>query len=159
MMCRDVVHLVEAIAADDLEVNDDIRGHFETCPQCAAALAAARRIELALQGWPAPDAPARFDAAVLSRIRNDRWRSEQRVDRIFNVAIAASLVLIVGGIAALANVGAVIGVAAWIWGAFAAMSGDVAQQTAPRVASYVGAAGLLMSALLMWWWADRRFSL
>jgi anti-sigma factor RsiW len=159
MTCRDVVHLVEAIAAGELEVDDEVRGHFETCPRCAAALAAARRIELALHGWPAPEAPARFGAAVLARIRNDRWRSEQRVDRIFNVAIAASLVLVVAGVAGLTNIGAVIGIAAWIWGAFASMSGDLAQQAAPRVASYIGAAGLLMSALVMWWWADRRLSL
>jgi anti-sigma factor RsiW len=159
MTCRDVQHLVEAIAAGDLEVDEAVRSHFETCPRCAAALASARRIELTLQGWPAPDAPARFSAAVLSRIRNDRWRIEQRVDRIFNVTIAASLVLIVVGVGALANVGVVLGAAAWIWGAFAMMSGDLAQQTAPRMASYIGACGLLMSALIMWWWADRRLSL
>ena len=159
MTCRDVDHLVEAIAAGDLEVDDEIRGHFETCPRCAAALASARRVELALQDWPAPEAPARFAAAVQARIRSDRWRSEQRVDRIFNVAIAASLVLIVSAVAALTNVAAVVGIAAWVWGAFATMSGDFAQQTAPRAASYIAAAGLLMSALVMWWWADRRLSL
>lgn len=158
MTCQDVVHLVEAIAAGDLEVADEVRRHVETCPRCASALASARRIELALRGWPAPEAPPRFGTAVLSRIRNDRWQTEQRVDRIFNVAIALSLALIVAGVAALANVGAVIGMAGWIWGAVTAVSGDVAQQP-PRAASYIGAAGLLMSALVMWWWADRRFSL
>jgi anti-sigma factor RsiW len=159
MMCRDVEHLVEAIAGGDLEVEEEVRSHFETCPRCAAALASARRIELALQARPAPHAPAQFASAVLLRIRNDRWRSEQRVDRIFNVAIAASLILIASGVVALTNVGAVLGAAAWVWGATAAMSGELSQQAAPRMVSYIGAGGLLMSALLMWWWADRRLSL
>ncbi|HET7218976.1 MAG TPA: hypothetical protein VFJ02_13060 [Vicinamibacterales bacterium] len=159
MTCRDAVHLVEAIAAGDLEVDDEVRSHFETCPRCAAALASARRIELALQGWPAPDAPARFGSAVLSRIRNDRWRTEQRVDRIFNVAIALSLILIASSVVALTNVGAVFGAAAWVWGGMAMMSGELTQQAAPRMASYVGAVLLLMSALVTWWWAERRLSL
>jgi hypothetical protein len=159
MTCREAVHLVEAIATGDLDVEPDVRSHFETCPRCAAALASARRIELALQAWPAPSAPARFGSAVLGRIRNERWRSEQRVDRIFNVAIVTSLLLIVAGIAGLTNVGAVIGAGAWVWGAIAMLSGEATQQAAPRLASYIGAVGLLMSALVMWWWAERRLSL
>ena len=87
MTCSDALHLVEAIAAGDLEVDDNVRAHFETCPRCASTLASARRLELALQARPKPQAPSRFTQTVLGRIRHERWRSEERVDRAFNVAI------------------------------------------------------------------------
>src|SRR5262245_31553209 len=106
MTCRDALHLVEAIAAGDLELDDAVRAHFESCPGCASALAAARRIELALQARSAPTAPPRFTSSVLARIRNDRWRSEQRVDRIFNLAIVAASLFVIAGLAAMTNVGA-----------------------------------------------------
>jgi len=159
MTCRDAVHLVEAIAAGDLEVEAPVRAHFESCPRCASALASARRLELALRARAVPDAPARFTSNVLARIRNDRWRSEQNVDRIFNVAIAAAILLVVGSLAALTNLGAVLGAAGWVWGVAAQLAGEAVQQAVPTLLTYVAAAGLLMSALGMWWWAERRLSL
>jgi hypothetical protein len=30
---------------------------------------------------------------------------------------------------------------------------------APAIGTYVSAAGLLVSALVMWWWAERRFTI
>jgi anti-sigma factor RsiW len=157
--CRDVIHLVEAIAGGDVEVDAGVRGHLETCPACASTLASARRIEAALAARPAPRAPDNFTAAVIGRIRSERWQSEQRVDRIFNLAIAASALLVIGSLLALTNVSGVVGAAGWIWGAFAQLSGQWAQDAMPRAVSYVAAGGVLMSALLMWWWADRGLSL
>jgi anti-sigma factor RsiW len=157
--CNGVVHLVEAIAAWELEVEDGIRAHFESCPSCAAALASARRLEVALQALPAPEPPARFTPMVIARIRHERWRSEQNVDRIFNVAIAAALVLVVGGVVAMTNVGAVMGLAGWVWGQLAQGAGRAVYESVPMLLTYVAAAGLLMSALAMWWWAERRLSL
>lgn len=159
MTCSETRHLVEAIAAEDLEVADAVREHFETCPSCAAALASARRLEAALRARPAPPAPPQFAAAVAARIRRERWQSEQHVDRIFNVAIAVAILLVVGGIAALTNVGAVLGLAGSIAGLIARTAGQTAQQAAPTLLTYVAAAGLLMSTLGMWWWAERRLSL
>jgi anti-sigma factor RsiW len=157
--CRDVVQLVEAIAAGDLDVAPDVRAHIESCPHCAAALASAYRIEAALQDRPSPDAPARFAAAVLARVRTERWSSEQRVDRIFNVAIAFAAILIAASLAALTNVSAVVGAAGWIWDVFAQVSAEFVRQAAPALATYIAAAGLLMSAVMMWWWAERWRSL
>jgi anti-sigma factor RsiW len=156
MTCREAVHLVEAIAAGDLEVEESVRAHFESCPSCASALASARRIELALQARPAPPAPARFTASVLARIRGERWQSEQRVDRIFNVAIVVASLFLVGGLAALTDVGSVLAAGGWMWGLAAQLSGQLVQQAAPTLLSYVAAAFLLISTLAMWWWADRR---
>jgi anti-sigma factor RsiW len=157
--CAGVLQLVEAIADGDLEVDDDVRAHFETCPRCASALASARRIEAALQALPTPQAPAQFTRAVLGRIRHERWRSEERVDRVFNVAIVVAVLLVVGSIAALTNVGAVLAGAGTVWGLLASVGGQALESAAPTLATYISAAGLLCSALVMWWWAERRLSL
>lgn len=159
MTCREAEHLVEAIAAGDVEVDATLRAHFESCPRCASALASARRLEAELRAKPAPPAPAQFTGAVLGRIRSERWRDEQRVDRIFNVAIALASLLVVGGLLALTNVGTVLSAGGWLWGLVAQVFGQLVQEAAPTLASYVAAAFLLMSTLVMWWWAERRLSL
>ena len=41
----------------------------------------------------------------------------------------------------------------------AAVGGQALEAAAPVLLTYIAAAGLLMSALGMWWWADRRLSL
>ena len=156
MICRDVLHLVEAIAAGDLEVDESVRAHFESCPRCASELASARRLEMLLQARTPAEPPARFSSMVLGRIRSERWQSDQRIDRIFNVGIAAAVLLVVGSIVAMTNVTGVLGAAAWVWGTIAEISGRVVEETLPVLLTYVAAAGLLMSALAMWWWAERR---
>jgi hypothetical protein len=158
MTCRDVVLLVEAIAADDLDVVPDIREHLESCPPCAAALASARRIEAAPLAWPQADPPRDFASAVIARVRKERWTLEQRVDRIFNLAIAFALLVVAGSVAALANVAGVIAAADWVWRAGATASAQLARQASPVVVTYLGAAGVLMSTLFMWWWAERKLA-
>lgn len=159
MICHDVIELVEAIAAGDLEPDIDVRAHLESCPGCASALAAARRVEAALARREAPAAPARFSAMVLQRVRREQWRAEQQVDRLFNVTMVLAVVLLAGGAFALMNLSGVLTAAGQIVAAFADLRGEVARQAAPSLATYVAAAGLLLSALGMWWWAERRLSL
>ena len=159
MTCKDTLDLVEAIAAGDVTPDPAARAHFESCPRCAAALATAQRLEAALAAREAPEAPARFAPAVLQRIRRDRWRSEQHVDRLFNIALIAALTLVAGGIFALMNLSGVIAAAAATWGLLASASGHFARAAAPTLSTYVLAACLLMSALGMWWWAERTLSL
>jgi anti-sigma factor RsiW len=157
--CKDARELVEAIAAGDLDVDDALRAHFESCPVCAAALASARRIEAALKARETPKAPAAFTSTVVARIRHERWKSEQHVDRVFNIAIAVAVLLVLGGVLALTNVSGVIAGAGMMWGLLGAVSGQVVAAAAPAILTYVAAAGLLVSALVMWWWAERRLSL
>jgi hypothetical protein len=159
MSCKDALNLVEAIAAGDVEPDASARGHFESCPRCASALASARRIEAVLSRREAPAAPARFTQVVLGRVRRERWRSEQQLDRVFNIGIAAALMLVVGGAAAMLNLGGVLSGARLAWSAMSVVRGEVVAQAAPTLAAYVGALGLLVSALAMWWWAERRLSL
>jgi anti-sigma factor RsiW len=159
MTCSEAINLVEAVAAGDLEVSDDLRAHVESCPRCASALASARRIEAALAARIVPAPPLRFTDNVMARIRREQWRSEQHVDRIFNVAIVVAVLLVVGCVLALTNVDAVLGLIGSLRGFAARAGGQMVEETAPTLVTYVAAVGLLMSAMAMWWWAERRFSL
>lgn len=158
MTCKEAMELVEAIASGDVEPGHDARAHFETCPRCASALASARRLEAALASIETPLAPARFVPLVLQRVRRDRWAAEQHVDRLFNAAMVAALVMVVGGVLALMNLSGVVAAASETWTMLARVSGDVARQASPAVDTYVAAGCLLASALGMWWWAERRMS-
>jgi len=155
MTCKAAIELVEPIASGDLEIDPAARAHFESCPQCASALATARRLEAVLATRPAPAAPARFSSSVLQRIRRERWRSEQHVDRVFNLAIVMALVLVTGGILALMNLSGVVAAAAGTWSNLASLSGEFARQAAPSMNTYIAAVGLLLSVLGMWWFAER----
>jgi anti-sigma factor RsiW len=159
MTCRDLLEFIEPIAAGDMQLDQAMRAHIESCPQCAAELASARRIETMLAARPVNAAPARFTPAVLQRIRRNQWRTEQAVDRIFNLAIAVALVLVVGGGLAALNVGGVLSVMGSAWGVVAGVGTSVARTAVPSLNTYIAAAALLLSALAMWWWADRTFSL
>lgn len=159
MTCRDVLELIEPIAAGEMPLDAVLRGHIESCPQCAAELASARRIESLLASRVALTAPARFTATVLQRIRREQWRAEQHVDRLFNIAIAAALLIVAGGLLAMLNVGGVLAMAGSAWGLAAGMGSAVARNAAPSFNTYIAAAALLVSALGMWWWADRTLSL
>jgi anti-sigma factor RsiW len=156
MSCSDVLELIEPIAAGDLRADDAVRAHLQSCVSCAAALASAQRLEASLKGMEMPPAPAAFTSAVLQRIRRDRWQSEQTVDRLFNVAMVAAVLLMVGGVLAMLNVDVVMALTASVWAVIRGGMQARVQDAAPTLATYVAAAGLLASALGMWWWADRR---
>jgi hypothetical protein len=155
MTCKAVLELVEPIAAGDLDADPAARAHFESCPQCASALATARRLEAILATRPAPAAPSQFGSSVLQRIRREQWRAEQNVDRLFNFAIIVALLLVGGGILALMNLSGVVAAAAGTWSILATLGGQFARQAAPSMNIYIAAVGLLLSVLAMWWWADR----
>lgn len=155
MTCKVALELVEPIAAGDVEPDAAGRAHFESCPRCASALASARRVEAALTTREAPAAPARFTSSVLQRIRREQWRAEQHVDRLFNVAMAVALALVVGGILALMNLSDVTAALAGTWSMLTSLGGQAARQAAPSMNTYIAAAGLLLSVVAMWWWAER----
>jgi hypothetical protein len=163
MTCRDVQERIEAVAAGDEAATEDFRAHVEGCLRCASAFASARRIEEALTARPAPQAPARFTASVAARIRGEYWRSEQQVDRLFNVAVGIGLVAIFGGALALVNLTsvtiAVADIVAVLNRLTAQSAGRAAEQSAPVFSTYLMAGGFLLTALLVWWWAEKRMSL
>ena len=158
MTCREVQESIEAVAAGDEPVSAAFRSHIEGCPGCAAMLATARRIEAMLAARPAPAAPAPFAAAVASRIRTEHWRAEQQVDRMFNVGVAVALVAITGAALALFNIESVMTAlaagAAALADATTQQGTRAAVQGAPGMWTYLFAAGLLGTSLLLWRWAE-----
>jgi hypothetical protein len=78
---------------------------------------------------------------------------------LFNVAIAFALVVVAGGIAALMNLSGVLSGAAMLWDTLAIAGQTAVRHVAPALVTYVAAGGLLLTALGMWWWAERRLSL
>ena len=154
MNCAEVIDRIEAVASGDQRLEGELQVHIETCPSCAAALATARRIDAYLAARPAPVPPANFTASVRNRIRGERWRSEERVDRLFNVAIACAALLLVAGAGFLLNIGAVLEVAANASGLLSTAGEEALRRAAPAVGSYVAGTALLLTALGMWWWAD-----
>jgi hypothetical protein len=156
VLCKQALDLVEPIAAGDLELDDRSRAHFESCPRCAGALASARRLNAVLMAVEVPAAPGNLAAAVLQRVRRERWRSEQQIDRLFNLAIVAAVVLVAGAVVAMLNVDTVVSLSRTVWFLMRDASRDAMRQAVPTLATYVAAAGLLASALAMWWWAERR---
>jgi hypothetical protein len=155
MFCDEVLDAVEAIAGGDLTPDGRIAGHLASCPNCAAALDGARHLEQTLRARPAPAAPAQFTSRTLARVRRARLRSDQFLDVGFNVAIITVVVAVVGGVWMLlhrSGLDAVSGDAVDLFG-----SGLVAliRRVAPSLPLYAGAAALLVSALGLWWWAER----
>ena len=131
-----------------------MRAHFESCPRCAAALATARRIEDYLAARPVVPAPAKFTSTVLHRIRRERWRSEERVDRLFNIAVIFAALLVLTGAGFLFNMGAALELATEASRMISRAGEEGLRRAAPSLGTYVAAMALLMSALGMWWWAD-----
>lgn len=154
MTCRDVLELVEPIASGDLVPDIEVRDHLESCPACAGVLAAARRLEALLAARPAPEAPPHFTAAVYQRIRAELWQAEQRVDRIFNVAIAAAVVLVIAAGIFMVNAGLVLDAVGALSARVATAGAEAAHSAAPSLGAYIAATGLLVSGLVMWWWAE-----
>ena len=154
MTCDDVLDQIEPLAAGDLTPTEALRAHLESCPTCASALATARRIEASLVARPTIEAPVRFAATVQGRIRRERWVEEQRVDRIFNVAIAAAVLLAVGGVFFLLRGAAVLEATGQFVAVIAALGEVEAAASGPGVGTYAAATGLFVSGLAMWWWAE-----
>ena len=157
MTCREVEDLVEAVAAGDLSADAAFRAHVETCVTCAAALASAVAIEAALAARPAPAAPVRFDRAVAARIRHERWRAEQQVDRAFNAFVIVGVLAMAAGALALFNLASVAAAIATAAGTLStALSQPVsrsAEQALPLWAYGLGCA-LLGTSVLVWRWAE-----
>ena len=72
MFCDEALDAVEAVAAGELTAEGRIAHHLATCPDCAAALDGARKVERLLQARAVPQPPAHFTSRTLTRVRRAR---------------------------------------------------------------------------------------
>jgi hypothetical protein len=157
--CDDLEPLVEAIADDSLELSPEDQAHLESCPLCARRLAEARAIHQLLVTREMPVPPASFTAGVMARIRSDRWEGERVVDLGFNLAIAAGMLLIVGGAVGLAWSAGLMTFGLDVHSLFASAATQWVDRILQQLQTIVMATVLLTMALGLWWWAEGDASL
>lgn len=155
MTCDEVLHLIEPAAAGDVELDAPLTVHVESCPECAAAFAAARQVDRLLRGRPVPLPPLQFTARTLTRIRRDRWRREQFLDVAFNVALVLVVVVAIAGTWLLLDRTGLSAIGRDTFRVLGTAVASVANAVRPAVPLYAGAAALIGTALVLWWWAER----
>jgi anti-sigma factor RsiW len=151
MSCAELDDLIELIAAGEFEPDADMRRHLATCPGCARALALAREIDRVLATQPAPTPSAGFTAALMGRLRRERWQSEQYLDLAFNVAIALAIVAGVGGLWMVLAASGLAALSADLTRVFITTTGAI---LAPALPAYGLAAAVFVSGMVIWWWAE-----
>jgi len=152
--CTELNALIEAIAAGEIEPDPGARAHLATCIACARALALARHIDALLAAQPAPDASPGFTPALMARLRRDRWRSEQYLDLGFNVAVALAIVAGVGGLWLVLSATGLVGVSTDLTRVLLASTASLVASIAPALPIYTLAAGVFVSGVAIWWWAE-----
>ena len=153
MRCEDLDDLIEALA-DGAPVPPDAGPHVARCAACQARVELARAVDRLLLAREVPRPPDAFTAHVMRLVHQERWRVEQFVDVGFNVAMAAGLLIVLGGVSGLlwslgwfsldvATVTAAVNT-------FAPWTNELASQAQTLI---IGAL-LLSSALALWWWVE-----
>ena len=155
MFCDEALDSVEAIAAGELTPEGRIAAHLATCPNCAATLTSARRLEQMLQGRPVQKAPPQFTSRTMAIVRRRRWRSEQFLDVGFNVALGFVALVVVAGVWMFVNRSGLVSVSNDAVNVLGASVVSLAHRAAPSVPLYAGATALLATALGLWWWAEK----
>ena len=155
MFCDEALDSVEPIAAGELSPDGRVAAHLATCPNCALALERARQLEASLRRREAPVAPAQFTSRTLARIRRASWRTDQFLDVGFNVAIGAVVLSVMVGVWMLLHRTGLAAVSSDAVNVFGGAFVSLARRVAPSLPLYAGALALLISALGIWWWAER----
>jgi predicted anti-sigma-YlaC factor YlaD len=159
MFCDEALDSVEAIAAGELTPDGRIADHLGSCPNCAAALDAARRLERLLQARPVPTASPQFTARTMTKIRRARWRSDQFLDLAFNLAIGLVVLAVIGGVLILMHRTGLTAVSNDLIDLFSTGFVALAHKVGPSLPLYGAATALLAGALGIWWWAERGVAL
>ena len=152
--CAEADLYLDAVAGGGDDVPPDTAAHLAACSRCQVALANARLIDAALRTLPAADVPALFTNAVMTKVRRQRWRSEQIIDWTFNVALALGLVLIAGGIAGVAWASGMVAIGGDMLTLARTGADQIAEHLAGNAATFAVAGVLLITTLGLWWWAE-----
>lgn len=153
MTCDEANTFIEAAAVGDA-VPDEVRSHVASCRVCAARLALARRIEHALAHRPVAAVPDGFTAATMTRIRRERWRTEQVIDVGFNIAALFGILLIVGGAAGVLWRAGAIQLSGEMATVLFGASRAFALRAVADVRVIMVSVLLLSTAVGLWWWAE-----
>lgn len=115
-------------------------------------------LDQAIDRWmrdrPAPAAPGHLRAAVMARVRQERWKVERYWDLGFNLAVAFGLLLIVAGVIGLAHLSGLSVVGRDAVALFAEAVATTAAQSAQTVPLYMGGFVLTAAALGLWWFVE-----
>jgi len=155
MFCDEALEAIEPIASGELTPRGRIAEHLATCPNCAATLERARRLDRLLRSRPVPAAPPQFTPRTLARVRRERWRNDQFLDVGFNLAIAVVVVGVVAAVWLAMNFSGFTAVGGQAVGLFGTGITTLGRRLAPALPLYAGAMLLLIAALAVWWWAER----
>jgi len=155
MFCDEALDAVEAIAAGEVTPEGRVAEHLASCPNCSAALESARRLDAMLRQRPVPAPPAQFTRRTMTSIRRARWRNEQMIDWAFNAALALVALAIVAGLWAVASRSGFTFVGNDTLQLFGAGMRTFVQRVSPSLPVYALATMLLITALGIWWWAER----
>jgi anti-sigma factor RsiW len=150
---------IEQLAGSEREATPEERAHLAACEACARALALANDVQRLLSRQAAPEVPPRFVAATLARIRRARWQAEQRLDLAFNVAVGLAVVLAVGALWIVLSTTGLSTVSAGVALVFVDTVNEAVRRALPVLPMYTLGAGILLSGLAMWWWAEHGFEL
>ena len=104
---------------------------------------------------PVPKPPQQFTIRTMTRIRRARWRSDQFLDVGFNVAIALVVIGIIGSGWLLLDRSGLTAVSGDLVNLIESGGMALAQRVAPSLPVYAAAAALVVTALGIWWWAER----
>jgi anti-sigma factor RsiW len=155
MTCDDVQNAIELIAAGEMTPDTQMTSHLATCRSCASALETAQRIDGLLRQRPVPAPPAQFTARTMASIRRARWRNEQMIDWGFNAALALFALTIVAGIWVVFSRSGFTFAGNDALQLFGAGMRTFVQRVSPSLPVYALATVLLLTALGIWWWAER----
>jgi len=155
MFCDEVIDAIEPIAAGELTPEGRVASHLATCPNCAAALASARRVDQMLKGRAVPKPAPQFSTRTMALVRRGRWRRDQMVDAGFNVALLAIAIGIVVAVWVALNRSGLIAVSNGTLDVLGAAVGAARQRLPSSAGVYIGATLLLITGLGIWWWAER----
>lgn len=134
----------------------DLAPHVETCAECQARVALARRIDDVLASWPAQAPPPQFAARVAAAARREALAQDVVVDWGFNLAIAACVAIIVAGaVAGLWMMSSAVP-AAESSRVAAEMVTAVVDRARAQASVAVTAMALLVTAVGGWWWAEQQ---
>jgi anti-sigma factor RsiW len=154
LRCQDVDLLIEAMADGELAPDAALAEHLASCALCASRLRAARAVTSLLVTRDAVEVPDRFTARVMTQVTRGRWRTEQALDVVFNVAVAVGVLSIVTGLAGVLWSFGLLRLNPAVMNAVVAAVSQAIARLAAQAQTIAIAATLLTMALGLWWWAE-----